>query len=89
MDRPNVDLAAVTAAINVDDLLTAFPVAARVFVRHRMACVGCEVARFESLAEACRIYGEDVEAVAEEIRQAIREALGAGARETGGSGHGV
>ncbi|MBX6773250.1 MAG: DUF1858 domain-containing protein [Chloroflexi bacterium] len=82
MDRPNTDLTAVTAEINVDELLTVFPAAARVFVRHRMACVGCEVARFESLAEACRIYGEDVEVVAEEIRQAIRDTFGTGARET-------
>ncbi len=50
------DSTAITGETNVDDLLTRFPRTASVFVHRRMACVGCDVARFETLAEACRIY---------------------------------
>ena len=33
------------------------PLAARILVQHRMHCVGCAIAAFETVAEACEIYG--------------------------------
>lgn len=38
-------------------LLDAHPSAADVFVRRRMACVGCDMSRFETIADAARSYG--------------------------------
>lgn len=46
----------VTATITVAELLTEHPGAARVFLRHQMACVGCSVSRFDTLADAAREY---------------------------------
>ncbi|HEX5165568.1 MAG TPA: DUF1858 domain-containing protein [Thermomicrobiales bacterium] len=40
----------------VEEILDRIPLAAQVFVGRRMHCVGCPIARFETLAEACRIY---------------------------------
>jgi len=40
----------------VAGLLTRWPQAARVFVRHRLACVGCAIAPLESVAEVAAIY---------------------------------
>lgn len=74
MDHRIDRVGALTAAVNLEELLRTFPVAAQVFIRHRMACVGCEVARFESLAEACQIYGKDPEKIAAEIRAVIGDA---------------
>ena len=45
----------------VADLLARWPQVARVFVRHRMACVGCAIAPFESVAEVAAIYHVPVE----------------------------
>jgi hybrid cluster-associated redox disulfide protein len=40
----------------VEEILDRLPLAAQVFVGRRMHCVGCPIARFETLAEACGIY---------------------------------
>jgi hybrid cluster-associated redox disulfide protein len=40
----------------VDEVLTRLPGAATVFLDRRMHCVGCDLARFETLAEAARVY---------------------------------
>jgi hybrid cluster-associated redox disulfide protein len=62
-----------TADTTVEEVITRFPVAARVFVRRRMNCVGCDIARFESLAEACRIYRQPLDQLLEEIRDIARK----------------
>ena len=47
--------------LSLDDTLTEVllkrPFAARVLLHYRMHCVGCAIAPFETLAEACEIYG--------------------------------
>lgn len=63
----------ITEETTVEEVITRFPMAARVFVRRRMNCVGCDIARFESLAEACRIYRQPVDQLLEEIRSIARE----------------
>jgi hybrid cluster-associated redox disulfide protein len=42
-------------------LLTRRPGAAGVLVSRGMHCIGCAIARFETIAEACAIYGVSVE----------------------------
>jgi hybrid cluster-associated redox disulfide protein len=61
----------ITEDTNVDDLITRFPAAAEVFAHRRMSCVGCEIARFESLAEVCRIYRQPVDQLLQEIRRIV------------------
>ena len=58
----------------VSDLLTRHPRAARVLVNHGMHCVGCAIARFETLAEACAVYGIPVERLLDELRDRGPEA---------------
>ena len=41
----------------IEEILSEQPAAARVFLRRRMACVGCGMSRFDTLGEAARIYG--------------------------------
>jgi hybrid cluster-associated redox disulfide protein len=52
----------------VSDLLATWPAAARVLVRHHMHCVGCKIAPFESLKEACEAYGIDPEKLLQELK---------------------
>ena len=56
---------------NVDDLITRYPSTASVFIQHRMVCVGCEVARFETLAEACQIYRKPLEPLLSDLRRVV------------------
>ena len=53
----------------IADLLVMYPAAAQVLVRHRMHCVGCAIAPFETIADACGIYGVAVDDVFSEIHQ--------------------
>ena len=43
--------------MSVARLLDRWPEAIPVFLEHRMACVGCSMAKFETLEDAALIYG--------------------------------
>jgi hybrid cluster-associated redox disulfide protein len=61
----------ITAGTNVDELLIRWPGATRVFLRHRMACPGCLLARFETIADVCTIYQQPLPPLLAELRQEI------------------
>ena len=52
--------------------MTAWPATIPVFLRHRMLCVGCLIAPFHTIADACKEYGLDEAAFAAELRAAAR-----------------
>jgi hybrid cluster-associated redox disulfide protein len=56
------------AELTIETLLSTRPGAAEVLLRHGMACVGCAMARFETLAEAAREYRLDLSALVAELR---------------------
>lgn len=41
----------------VDDVMARWPDAVQVFIRHRMQCIGCELAPFHSLEYAAQEHG--------------------------------
>jgi hybrid cluster-associated redox disulfide protein len=43
----------------VDDIMRRWPATIRVFVDHRMGCVGCPIGSFHSVEDACREHGID------------------------------
>jgi hybrid cluster-associated redox disulfide protein len=51
----------VSASDTIEVLLKRQPGAARILVDRGMHCVGCAIAPFETIAEACAIYGLPVE----------------------------
>jgi len=57
----------------VADLLSEWPEAIPVFLNRRMACVGCNMARFETLQDASRIYGVNREQFLAEINQVVAQ----------------
>jgi hybrid cluster-associated redox disulfide protein len=63
---------AITPEMTVNTLLEYYPETARIFVRRRMHCVGCTIASFESLAEACRIYQQPLDEMLAELRATAR-----------------
>lgn len=59
-----------TANNTIAELLATQPVAARVLVDRRMHCVGCDIAAFETIGDACAIYGVDVEELLADVHRA-------------------
>ncbi|MBO6518413.1 MAG: DUF1858 domain-containing protein [Rhodospirillales bacterium] len=55
----------------VGDILARWPDSADAFNQHKMACPGCVMAPFMTLAEACDAYGLDLDEVADTLRQTI------------------
>ncbi|HZR26682.1 MAG TPA: DUF1858 domain-containing protein [Vicinamibacterales bacterium] len=57
----------------IAEVLATYPAAARILVRHHMHCVGCDIAPFETIGEACVIYGVAVEDLFAEIHRAVTQ----------------
>lgn len=67
----NTDDNAITAEWLVDALLTRHPEAASVFVANRMACVGCAISGFHTLAEVAAIYNIDIGTLLQKLERVI------------------
>lgn len=67
----SVSVPRIHADMNVEDLIDRFPAVASVFVRRRMQCVGCSMARFETVAEVCRIYRQPLETMLADLQEAL------------------
>jgi hybrid cluster-associated redox disulfide protein len=66
MEQPKLE-----ADLIVADVLARWPQTIPVFMRHRMACVGCPIAPFETLAEVAAIYALNLGRFLNELEQTI------------------
>jgi hybrid cluster-associated redox disulfide protein len=62
---------AIHASQLVADVLHEAPETLRVFLDHRMRCVGCPIASFHTVADACREHGVDPARVLADLRAAV------------------
>jgi hybrid cluster-associated redox disulfide protein len=53
--------------LTVAQVIETWPATAVVFLDHEMACVGCAMSPFDTLAEAAGAYGCDLAALLEEL----------------------
>lgn len=58
-----------TPDLTIAALLATHPRAARVLLRHRMICVGCAMARFETVHDAAKVYRLDERELLDEIER--------------------
>jgi len=65
----------------VDDVMRRWPCTIRVFLRHRMHCVGCPIACFHTVADACVEHGVDTAAFLADLREAASGPSGGRPRE--------
>ena len=56
----------------VDTVMRTWPATIRIFLDRRMLCVGCHIAAFHTIAEACRFHGIDEEEFGRELGKAAR-----------------
>jgi len=61
----------VTTASCIADLLARCPCAMQVFIRRRMACVGCTMAPFEDVGVAAANYGLPPEQLVAELAECV------------------
>ncbi len=66
MEQPKLE-----ANLIVADVLARWPQTISIFMRHRMACVGCAMAPFETLAEVAAIYNIDLNCFLTELEQVV------------------
>jgi hybrid cluster-associated redox disulfide protein len=76
MLRETTMIESLTASTTVADVLLRRPLAARVLVNHRMHCVGCAIAPFETLEQACEIYGVSLGHLLAELNATTMESPG-------------
>lgn len=55
----------------VQSVFNRYPATVPVFVKYRMACVGCSLSAFTTLEEAIQVHELDAEPFLEELQQAI------------------
>jgi hybrid cluster-associated redox disulfide protein len=55
----------------LDDIMREWPATIAVMLRHRFLCVGCPIAPFHTIVDACREYDVDTDTVLAEMRGAI------------------
>lgn len=55
----------------VDDVMRRYPATIRVFLDHRMGCVGCPIGTFHTVEDACREHGITLGRFLEDLREAI------------------
>ena len=61
---------------SVDEVISRFPRTASAFIQRRMHCVGCPLARFETLADVCAIYSLPLDSLLAELRTLAGEEHG-------------
>ena len=62
------------ADLTVAEVMDRWPQTIPVFFRYRMACVGCPIARFETMTEVTAIYGLNLSRFLNELEQIIGHA---------------
>ncbi len=74
---PATEQPTINADTNVNWLLEQTPAVVPVFVQRRLHCVGCPLARFETLSDVCDIYGLQLD----EFLTALRMTVGTTRRQ--------
>jgi hybrid cluster-associated redox disulfide protein len=78
--------------MTVDEIMRRWPATIRVFIRHRMLCIGCPIGVFHTVGDACDAHQADEESFSRELLAAMRGGDATGGRsafETAGATAGV
>jgi hybrid cluster-associated redox disulfide protein len=59
----------------VDDVMRGAPGTIRVFLQFRMACVGCPIACFHTVDDACREHSVDRDEFLSTLRSVVAETM--------------
>jgi hybrid cluster-associated redox disulfide protein len=65
---------AITGDMAIGDVVNKYPNTINVFFKHGLGCVGCAVARFENIQQGAMAHGIDVDALINDLNQAVSQA---------------
>jgi hybrid cluster-associated redox disulfide protein len=67
----------ITRDMRIAEIVQKYPDTVKVFFEHGLMCVGCAAARFENLEQGAKAHGIDVDALVEDLNEAVdKEAVG-------------
>ena len=66
-----MDQSPLTADLTIADVLERWPQTVPVFLRYRLACVGCPIAPFEQIADIASNYGLALDRLLAALQHAI------------------
>jgi hybrid cluster-associated redox disulfide protein len=64
----------ITKEMNISEVVEQYPQTVQVFLRHGLMCVGCAIARFESVEQGAIAHGINVEALIKDLNAAVPQA---------------
>lgn len=59
----------ITADTTIEEVLMKYPEASDIFLKYGLDCIGCQVAEYESIGHASRVYGIDLEALLKDLNE--------------------
>ncbi|MDO8446024.1 MAG: DUF1858 domain-containing protein [Deltaproteobacteria bacterium] len=59
----------ITKDMTMEEVLMKYPKANDIFLKYGLDCMGCQVAEFESIGHAARIYGINLEALLKDLNE--------------------
>lgn len=62
-----------TKEMTIQEVVSNYPAAVNVFVKHGMPCVGCMAARYENIEQGANAHGIDVDKLMEDLNKSISE----------------
>ena len=66
-------MSAITPDLLVDDVMRRWPATIRVFLKFRFLCVGCPIACFHTVGDACREHHTDEKTFLDALHAALVE----------------
>ncbi len=64
---------AITKEMSIGTIVQNHPQTVRVFLNHGLMCVGCAVARFETLEQGAIAHGIDVDALVKDLNAVVEQ----------------
>ena len=61
----------ITADMLIDDIVARYPETSRVFLRHKLLCVGCPISRHHMVTDCAEENSLDIDALVAELNDAV------------------
>ena len=61
----------ITAEMSIADIVQEYPQTVAVFKQHGLGCLGCAIARFETLADGAAAHGVNLENLLQDLNKAL------------------
>jgi hybrid cluster-associated redox disulfide protein len=64
----------ITSDMAIGEVVSKYPNTINIFFKHGLGCVGCAVARFENIEQGAMAHGIDLDALMNDLNQAVAQA---------------